>query len=445
MSRLFGTDGVRGIANRQLTPELAFQLGKAAAAVLLENKEKATVLLGKDPRVSGDMLEAALAAGFMSGGANVLSVGVVPTPAVAYLTKHLPVDAGAMISASHNPVEDNGIKFFSHQGYKLPDAIEDAIEQYINESHPLHERPIGKYVGQWVHQPEAVKSYLSALLESVGELSLSGKKIVLDCANGSASPYAEALFQRLGAEVILLHASPNGENINHMCGSTHPESLAESVLKNRANFGFAFDGDADRCLAVDDQGCLVDGDQIMTFLAIQWKKLGRLSKNTLVVTVMSNLGLRVAMAKHDIQLEITSVGDRYVLESMLAHQYPLGGEQSGHLIFSDYATTGDGMLTALQLSKLLQQNGMSMSEAAALMPRFPQVLLNIKVANKITAMHSQAFQEAIRIEEEHLGNKGRILVRPSGTEQLVRIMVEAEHEDEAMAIAKRLSTYIAKE
>lgn len=445
MSRLFGTDGVRGIANRQLTPELAFQLGKSAAAILLKNKEKATVLLGKDPRASGDMLEAALAAGFMSGGANVLSVGVVPTPAVAFLTKNLPVEAGAMISASHNPVDDNGIKFFSHQGYKLPDAIEDEIEQYMNESHPLHERPIGKLVGQWQHQPEAVKSYLLALLQSVGELSLAGKKIALDCANGSASPFAQALFEELGAEVIMLHAKPNGENINHRCGSTHPESLSEAVLKNKADYGFAFDGDADRCLAVDDQGCLVDGDQIMTFLAIQWKKMGRLPMNTLVVTVMSNLGLRVAMSEHDIQLEITSVGDRYVLESMLAHQYTLGGEQSGHLIFSEYATTGDGLLTALQLSKLLQLNGMRMSEAAALMPRFPQVLLNIKVDNKFASMRSPDFQQAIHQEEELLGTKGRILVRPSGTEQLIRIMVEAEHEEEALAIAKRLSTYIAKE
>ncbi len=444
MSRLFGTDGVRGIANRQLTPELAFQLGKAAAAVLLEKKERATVLLGKDPRASGDMLEASLAAGFMSGGADVLSIGVVPTPAVAYLTKHLTVEAGAMISASHNPVEDNGIKFFSHQGFKLPDSIEDAIEHYINETHSVNDRPIGKQVGKWMHQPEEVEGYLSALIRSVGDCSLRGKKIVLDCANGSASPFAESIFRSLGAEVITLHATPNGENINHKCGSTHPESLGEAVVSNNADFGFAFDGDADRCLAVDEKGCLVDGDQIMTFLAIQWKKQARLSKNTLVVTVMSNLGLRKALEEHDIQLEITSVGDRYVLEAMLAKQYSLGGEQSGHLIFADYATTGDGMLTALQFSKLLQQNKMTMSQAAATMQRFPQVLHNVRVENKNISMQSQAFLEAIRQEEEKLGRKGRILVRPSGTEQLIRIMVEAEHETEAKEIAERLSKYIVQ-
>ena len=444
MARLFGTDGVRGIANRQLTPELAFQLGKAAAAVLLEKKERATVLLGKDPRASGDLLEASLAAGFMSGGADVLSVGVVPTPAVAYLTKHLPVEAGAMISASHNPVEDNGIKFFSHQGFKLPDATEDAIERYINEAHSVDERPIGIQVGTWMHQPEAVEGYLSALLQSVETCSLRGKKIVLDCANGSASPFAETIFRSLGAEVIALHATPNGENINHHCGSTHPENLKTAVVSNKADYGFAFDGDADRCLAVDEQGCLVDGDQIMTFLAIQWKKQARLNHNTLVVTVMSNLGLRKAMEEHDIQLEITSVGDRYVLEAMLAKHYALGGEQSGHLIFADYATTGDGMLTALQLSKLLQKNDMKMSQAAAVMQRFPQVLHNVRVENKSKSMQSQAFLEAIRQEDETLGRKGRILVRPSGTEQLIRIMVEAEHETQAKEIAERLSRYIVQ-
>ena len=442
MARLFGTDGVRGIANRQLTPELAFQLGKAAAAVLLEKKERASVLLGKDPRASGDLLEASLAAGFMSGGADVISVGVVPTPAVAYLTKHLPVEAGAMISASHNPVEDNGIKFFSHQGYKLPDATEDAIEQYINEAHSPDERPVGKHVGRWMRQPEAVEGYLSALLQSVGACSLREKKIVLDCANGSASPFAETIFRSLGAEVIALHATPNGENINHQCGSTHPETLKTAVVSYKADYGFAFDGDADRCLAVDEQGCLVDGDQIMTFLATQWKKQARLSQNTLVVTVMSNLGLRKALEENDIQLEITSVGDRYVLEAMLAKHYTLGGEQSGHLIFADYATTGDGMLTALQLSKLLQENDMKMSQAAAVMQRFPQVLHNVRVENKSKSMQSEAFLEAIRQEEAALGRKGRILVRPSGTEQLIRIMVEAEHETQAKEIAERLSRIV---
>lgn len=438
MSRLFGTDGVRGIANRKLTPELAFQLGSAAASVLLHGKAKAAVLLGKDPRASGDLLEASLAAGFMSGGADVISIGVVPTPAVAYLTKHLPVQAGAMISASHNPVEDNGIKFFSHEGYELQDSIEDEIEAVIASPKTIEDRPVGIHVGRWMTKPHAVQEYLEALLQSVPSLDLTGKRVVLDGANGSASAYAGNLFRRLGAEVIEIHASPNGENINYQCGSTHMSSLQKEVVEQRAHYGFAFDGDADRCLAVDQHGQLVDGDQIMAYCAIQWKNQGKLAKNTLVVTVMSNLGLHKVLRDHNISCVITGVGDRYVLEAMKNNSYVLGGEQSGHVIFSDFATTGDGMLTALQLSLLLQQNQTTMAEAAAMMRRFPQILLNVKVEDKTIMMKNEKFLERIRHEEELLAERGRILVRPSGTEQLIRIMVEAEKEEEAVEIARRI-------
>lgn len=444
MARLFGTDGVRGVANTKLTPELAFQLGRSAAAVLTQPQERPAILVGKDPRSSGDMLEAALAAGMMSNGAQVISVGIVTTPAVAYLTKHMAVQAGAMISASHNQVEDNGIKFFSHDGYKLPDAKEDAIEAYLKQDNDVNTRLTGAGVGSWQRNDTAVRLYLNSLRQSIAATTLDGLHIVLDCANGSASPFAAELFRSVGAKVTALHATPTGANINLDCGSTHPESLQQAVKQLQADFGFAFDGDADRCLAVDGSGNLVDGDQIMAMLALHLKQKGRLNKNTLVITVMSNLGLKKAMAEQNIDLDITAVGDRYVLEAMLNKGYCLGGEQSGHVILTDFSTTGDGMLTGLQIAALLKDSKAAMREKAEVMSRFPQVLMNCKVEDKQAAMQNAAFCKAVEEETAALGEQGRILVRPSGTEQLIRIMVEAERKEEAAAIAKRLSLYLVE-
>ena len=445
MTRLFGTDGVRGIANTKLTPELAFQLGRAAAVVLTPQQERPTILVGKDPRSSGDMLEAALAAGMMSNGAEVISLGIVTTPAVAYLTKHMAVQAGAMISASHNQVEDNGIKFFSHDGYKLPDKTEDAIEAYLRQDQEVSQRPTGAGVGNWQQNETAIQLYLHHLQQSIAGIRLEGLHIVLDCANGAASPFAADLFRSAGAKVTALHAKPSGANINLDCGSTHPASLQKAVTQLQADFGFAFDGDADRCLAVDRDGNLVDGDQIMAMLALHFKQKGRLHKNTLVITVMSNLGLKKAMAEHQIDLQITAVGDRYVLEAMLANDYCLGGEQSGHVILTDFSTTGDGMLTGLQIAAMLKENKASMREKAEVMHKFPQILLNCQVEDKQAAMQNTAFTQAVAEETAVLGERGRILVRPSGTEQLIRIMVEAEQEAAAAAIAKRLSLYLVNE
>ncbi|MCE5196772.1 MAG: phosphoglucosamine mutase [Negativicutes bacterium] len=425
MARLFGTDGVRGIANTILTPELAFQLGRAAAAVLTPQQEKPTILVGKDPRSSGEMLEAALAAGMMSNGAQVISLGIVTTPAVAYLTKQMAVQAGAMISASHNQVEDNGIKFFSHDGYKLPDRTEDAIEAYLCRDQDVSLRPTGAAVGSWQRNDTAIQLYLHHLRQSIAGIRLDGLHIVLDCANGASAPLAADLFRSVGAKITTLHAKPNGANINLDCGSTHPASLQKAVKQMGADFGFAFDGDADRCLAVDADGNLVDGDQIMAMLALHLKQKGSLKKNTLVITVMSNLGLKKAMAEHQIELQITAVGDRYVLETMLAKGYNLGGEQSGHIILTDFSTTGDGMLTGLQIAAMLKESKATMREKAEVLHKFPQVLLNCKVEDKQAAMRNTVFSQAVAEETAALGERGRILVRSSGTEQLIRIMVEA--------------------
>lgn len=443
MSRLFGTDGVRGVANRDLTPELAFQLGRAGAYVLTDGKRKARVVVGRDTRISGEMLQAALTAGMLSVGADVYLVGVLPTPAIAYLTRALEADAGVVISASHNPVEDNGIKFFSARGFKLPDEVEDQIEALLPEQERLP-RPTGGEVGR-VHlvedAPERYLNYLAELFPG----GFDGMRIVLDCAAGAASFVSPEIFRRLGAEVIPIFNTPNGVNINVNCGSTHPRALQEAVVREGAQLGLAHDGDADRLLAVDEEGRLVDGDQIMCICALQMADAGRLRQQTLVTTVMSNLGLDLALAEKGIKVVRTRVGDRYVLEEMQRLGANLGGEQSGHIIFLDYNTTGDGVITALELVSILKKTGRPLSELAAVMPRLPQVQYNVPVTRKAEFATNARVQEAIRSAEASFTGVGRVVVRPSGTEPKIRVMVEGEREAEIEAIAKELAAVIAEE
>ncbi|NLN84402.1 MAG: phosphoglucosamine mutase [Firmicutes bacterium] len=441
MGRLFGTDGVRGLANRKLSAELSFKLGLAASEVLLQGK-KGRVLIGRDTRISGDLLLAALSSGLMSGGVDVVNAGILPTPAVAYLTEREKFDAGIMISASHNPVEDNGIKFFAHDGFKLNNQIEDQMESALDGFNDLEKRPIGLDVGRFFSRKDLREHYLKHLQASVGEVDLKGVKIVLDCANGAASGLAKPIFEALQAEVIVLHNSPNGANINAQCGSTYPRDLQDNVLAQGADYGFAFDGDADRCLAVDEKGNLLDGDEMMAFLALNLKRDGLLHEDTLVATVMSNIGLHRAMAQEEIKVEVSDVGDRYVLAKMQEGGYTFGGEQSGHFIFSHYATTGDGLLTALLMSRYLRKTSCKMSQAAALMQRYPQVLHNERVPDKTTIMNNETFIKAIAQEEKLLEGEGRVLVRPSGTEPLIRIMVESKEKEQADAIALRLAQVV---
>ncbi len=426
MARRFGTDGVRGIANIELTPELAFQLGRAGAHVLTKHRQpdsSTRLLVGKDTRLSGDMLEAALVAGILSVGADAHLVGVLPTPGVAYLTAHQNMDAGVMISASHNPAADNGIKFFSQDGHKLPDQLEDEIEYYLD--HPgLLPRPKGDSVGRVVAVTDWQVHYLR-YLEGLAEQSLAGLHVVLDCANGAASQLAPVLFRHLGAEVTAINASPNGLNINDGCGSTHLEGLRQTVVSEQADLGLAFDGDADRLLAVDHLGHAVDGDAIMAICALHLQSEGRLQNNLLVATVMSNLGLEQAMRQHGIELLRAKVGDRYVLAMMQERAAALGGEQSGHIIFSEHSTTGDGLLTALQLTQIVANANSRLSDLAAVMQPLPQVLQSVRVHEKSIA-ETPAVRAAIATVEQTLRQDGRILVRPSGTEPVVRVMVEAE-------------------
>lgn len=426
MARRFGTDGVRGIANVELAPELAFQLGRAGAHVLTKHRQPGSttrLLVGKDTRLSGDMLEAALVSGILSVGADAHLVGVLPTPGVAYLTAHRDVDAGVMISASHNPAADNGIKFFSQEGYKLPDQLEDEIEYYLDHPEMLP-RPKGDCVGRVVAVSDWQVQYLQ-YLEGLATQSLAGLRVVLDCANGAASQLAPVLFRHLGAEVTAINASPDGLNINAGCGSTHLEGLSQAVLASQADLGLAFDGDADRLLAVDHQGHAVDGDAIMAICALYLKSEGRLRNNLLVATVMSNLGLEHAMRKHGIELLRAKVGDRYVLAMMQEKVAVLGGEQSGHIIFSEHSTTGDGLLTALQLTEIVANANSRLSDLAAIVQPLPQVLQSVRVHDKSIA-GTPAVRAAIATVEQMLAESGRILVRPSGTEPVVRVMVEAE-------------------
>ncbi|HET6872256.1 MAG TPA: phosphoglucosamine mutase [Sporolactobacillaceae bacterium] len=442
MGKYFGTDGVRGIANTELTPELAFKLGRAGGFVLTRGIDNPKVLVGRDTRISGMMLESALVAGLLSIGVEVMRLGVISTPGVAYLTKAMGAEAGIMISASHNPVADNGIKFFGSDGFKLLDEQEDEIESFLDDPEQIIPRPIGGNVGVVSDYFEGGQKYLQFLKQTVQEDDFSGLKIALDCAHGATSTLAPHLFADLEADIVTIGASPNGLNINDGVGSTHPETLAKFVLDQGADIGLAFDGDGDRLIAIDEKGQTVDGDQIMYICARYMKSLGLLKKNTVVTTVMSNLGLYKALEEENIETRQTAVGDRYVMEAMREESFSLGGEQSGHLIFLDFTTTGDGMLSALQLVSTMKATGKSLSELAAGMTTFPQKLVNIKVSDKNQVMEDPSIIALIEQVEKEMDGNGRILVRPSGTEPLVRVMAEAPTEEACDAIVNRVASVV---
>ena len=444
MGRLFGTDGARGVANTEITCELAMQIGRAAAMVLTENlAHRPRVLIGMDTRASGEMLEAALTAGFCSVGADVCLLGVVPTPAVAYLVTAYQYDAGVMISASHNPCEYNGIKVFQSTGYKLPDALENEIEAIILDEIKTPPAPIGGEVGRVSRAENAVSDYIAHLL-STTDARCDGMKIALDCANGSASVSARQVFESLGAECVVIHDKPDGVNINLDCGSTHLGALQKCVLENGCDLGFAFDGDADRMLAVNHLGEEVDGDRAIAVCAKHMKQQGTLKKNTAVVTVMSNMGFFKFCEQNDILCERTKVGDRYVLENMLENGYSIGGEQSGHIIFLDYATTGDGQLSAIQLLTVLKESGKALKELADEMRVYPQVLYNVRVSNygRVRFPDDKEIQTAIQSAEAELGDTGRVLVRASGTEPLVRVMLEGEDEEKIRTLGESIAEVV---
>ena len=441
MGRLFGTDGVRGLANGDLlTPELALSVAVAAARVLIEGdaSHQPLAIVGRDPRASGEMLEAAVVAGLTSAGANVVRVGVVPTPAVAYLVGQAGADLGIMLSASHNPMPDNGIKLFAPGGQKLPDELEAKIEAAIADGHGLVGRPTGAGVGRVHDLLDGAEHYIKHLVEATPH-SLAGIKVVVDCANGAASEVAPTAYTEAGAEVIAIHAEPDGLNINDNCGSTHLEAVRQAVLAEGADLGLAHDGDADRCLAVTAAGDVVDGDEIMAILALAMREAGTLTDDTLVATVMSNLGLRLAMKQANIRLIETKVGDRYVLEELAAGGFALGGEQSGHIVMPAYATTGDGVLTGLHLMATIATSGKSLADLAAVLHKLPQVLINVPVKDRQAGAAAPTVQAAVALAENELGETGRVLLRPSGTEHLVRVMVEAATEDQARAVAERVA------
>ncbi|WP_042142185.1 phosphoglucosamine mutase [Paucisalibacillus sp. EB02] len=423
MGKYFGTDGVRGVANKELTPELAFKLGRFGGYVLTKETQKPRVLIGRDTRISGNMLEGALVAGLLSIGAEVMRLGVISTPGVAYLTKATSAQAGIMISASHNPVEDNGIKFFGPDGFKLLDEQEEEIENLMDGEDTLP-RPVGADVGVVSDYFEAGHKYLSFLKESIDN-DFVGMQIALDCAHGATSSLATHLFADLEADIYTIGASPDGLNINDGVGSTHPETLQSFVLEKGADIGLAFDGDGDRLIAVDEKGNIVDGDQIMYICAKYMNEKGFLRHNTVVSTVMSNIGFYKALEENGMRSDKTAVGDRYVMEEMRKGGYNLGGEQSGHIIFLDYSTTGDGMLSAIQLVNVMKETGKPLSELASEMTIFPQVLKNVRVTDKEKALNDPTIKQEVDKVEEALGSNGRVLVRPSGTEPLVRVMVEA--------------------
>ena len=434
MGRLFGTDGVRGVANSQLTPSLAFRIGQAGAYVLSKAHPHPQILIGKDTRISGDMLEAALICGICSVGADVIKVGVLPTPGIALLTRTLDVSAGVVISASHNPVQDNGIKFFDSTGYKLPDAIEDEIESIVLNKEKPWEVPIGGEVGRVIEVTDAGRRYNDFLKDTVGRLD--GIKVVLDCANGAASVVGPIVLQEVGLEVISICNTPDGVNINASCGSTHPEQLQRAVLEHGADLGLAMDGDADRLIVVDEQGNVLDGDFIMLICALAQKTKGTLAQNAVVVTVMSNLGLHLALKEAGITIFQTQVGDRYVMEELLRTGAKLGGEQSGHIIFLDHNTTGDGLLTALHLLSVLKERDIPLSQLASQMRRLPQVLLNATVQHKERLMQEERVLEKVKQAELALGDQGRVLVRSSGTEPLIRVMVEGPDQQKLKELAQ---------
>ena len=439
---LFGTDGIRGLANVDLTAELALDVAVAAAHILVENSnDRPRAIVGQDSRASGEFLEAAVVAGLTSAGVDVYRVGVVPTPAVAYLVASTGADLGVMISASHNPMPDNGIKLFQRGGEKLADEVEALVEARIGEP---WQRPTGAAVGRAINGDQLVDKYIEHLLSTI-DVSLNGLKVVVDCANGASSFTAPVALSRAGAEVIAIANTPDGWNINDGVGSTHLDYLRNAVLKNGADVGIAHDGDADRCLAIAATGAEIDGDVIMAILAKGFKAQGKLKSNTIVGTVMSNLGFMHAMAESGIEVVTTAVGDRYVLEAMLQSDFNLGGEQSGHVIMRDYANTGDGLLTALQLLAEVKRSGQTLQELSRVMVRFPQVLINVKNVAKERLSTSSVIADAVKAAEAELGSNGRVLLRASGTEPLVRVMVEAQSDAIAQSVATKLAQVVESE
>ena len=444
MGRLFGTDGVRGIANTELTVERAMEIGRAAAEVISDGcRRRPLFIVGADTRMSSSMIGCAVMAGICSRGADVIDLGVVPTPAVAYLVGKYKADAGVMISASHNPAEFNGIKIFGGEGYKLPDALEDKIEAIVLDGESDGKKPIGGEVGKVTKADRAARDYIDHVKRSV-LYSLDGMKVAIDCANGSASATAAKLFEELGANATILHADPNGTNINDNCGSTHIDRLSKFVVEGGYDCGVAFDGDADRCLAVDENGKLVDGDQMMAVCALDLQERGRLNGNAVVGTIMTNFGFGKFCDEHGIKFIATKVGDRYVLEEMLLEDYSFGGEQSGHIIFRDFATTGDGQLTACQLLSLIRRKGKKLSELASVMTCYPQTMVNLKVSaeGKLKFYTDPDIRDAMNEAKTELGSTGRLVVRPSGTEPLIRVMAEGEDMAQIEEITNRVANLI---
>lgn len=443
MGKYFGTDGVRGVANEELTPELAFKLGRYGGYVLAHNKGEnhPRVLVGRDTRVSGEMLESALIAGLISIGAEVMRLGIISTPGVAYLTREMDAELGVMISASHNPVADNGIKFFGSDGFKLSDDQENEIEELLDQENPSLPRPTGTEIVHYSDYFEGAQKYLSYLKSTV-DVNLEGMKIVLDGANGSTSSLAPFLFGDLEADTETVGCSPDGYNINESCGSTHPEALAKKVLETGSDFGLAFDGDGDRIIAVDENGKIVDGDQIMFIIGQEMHKNQELNNNMIVSTVMSNLGFYKALENEGIQSNKTKVGDRYVVEEMRRGNYNLGGEQSGHIVLMDYNTTGDGLLTGVQLAAIIKMSGKSLSELASQMKTYPQSLINVRVTDKYRVEENIDVKEVMTKVEVEMNGEGRILVRPSGTEPLVRVMVEASTDEDAKRYAQQIADVV---
>ncbi|MEG1929807.1 MAG: phosphoglucosamine mutase [Anaerovorax sp.] len=446
MGRLFGTDGVRGIANSELTPELAFNLGKAGAFVLSKDTQRPVILIAKDTRISGDMLEDAISAGILAMGGNVIKAGVLPTPAVAYLVKYLNADAGIVISASHNSFEYNGIKFFNGEGFKLEDDIEDEIEDIILRNIDVNSHITGDKIGKCLEAEEDALTLYAEFLKKTIDMKLDGMKIVLDCANGAAYKVAEKVFTELGAEVCAIFNEPNGVNINAGCGSTHPETLCQKVIREKADLGLAFDGDADRLIGVDEKGRLIDGDQMIYICTKMLKETGQLKKDKVTATVMSNLGFHKAVKEMGCNVETTQVGDRYVLESMLKTGSIIGGEQSGHIIFLNHTTTGDGILSALQLIKAVKTSNKKPSQLADEISIYPQVLKNARIKNENKKKYEQDSEVKVEIEklEAIMAGDGRVLIRPSGTEPLVRVMIEGQDIQQITKLAEGLAAVITR-
>ena len=446
MGRLFGTDGVRGIANSELTPELAFKLGKAGAHVLSKDKKRPVVLIGKDTRLSGDMLEDAISAGILAVGGNVIKVGVLPTPAIAHLVRVYQADAGVVISASHNPFEYNGIKFFNGDGFKLDDSIEDEIEDIILRDIDVNSHITGDLLGRCLEADDDAMDKYADFLKSTIDADIKGIKLVLDCANGAAYRVAEKVYSELGADITVIGNEPNGVNINDSCGSTHPERLQKEVVKQGAFLGLAYDGDADRLIAVDEKGRIIDGDKLICICAKMMKEKGCLTGDMVTATVMSNIGFHKYLKGIGCSTEVTAVGDRYVLESMLKTGCQIGGEQSGHIIFLNHTTTGDGILSSLQLLQAIIMSGKKPSELSDEIEIFPQVLRNAKVKNehKSTFMNDDEIKAAIAETEEAVRDSGRLLIRPSGTEPLVRVMLEGQDVEHITELAEKLAELLTK-